>query len=162
MYSRVLYKWKNIVHPNFLSDSLICITVLRFIHVVKWINSLFLLLMSSTPQFILPFINWYGASLIAQLAKNCLQCRRAQFDSRVEKIHWRRDRLTTPVFLTFPCGSAGKESICLQCGRPGFNPWVRNRPWRRERLPTPVFWPPFYMENSMDCIVHGVERVAHY
>ena len=23
---------------------------------------------------------------------------------------WRRDRLTAPVFLGFPCGSAGKES----------------------------------------------------
>ena len=28
------------------------------------------------------------------------------------KIHWRRDRLPTPVFLCFPCGSAGKESAC--------------------------------------------------
>ena len=28
------------------------------------------------------------------------------------KIHWRRDRLPTPVFLGFPCGSAGKESAC--------------------------------------------------
>ena len=25
---------------------------------------------------------------------------------------WRRDRLPTPVFLGFPCGSAGKESVC--------------------------------------------------
>ena len=25
---------------------------------------------------------------------------------------WRRDRLPTPVFLGFPCGSAGKESTC--------------------------------------------------
>ena len=25
-------------------------------------------------------------------------------------IHWRRDRLPTPVFLDVPCGSAGKES----------------------------------------------------
>ena len=28
------------------------------------------------------------------------------------KIHWRRDRLPTPVFMGFPCGSAGKESAC--------------------------------------------------
>ena len=35
-----------------------------------------------------------------------------QFDSWVRKIHWRRDRLPTPVFLRFPCGSAGKESAC--------------------------------------------------
>ena len=26
------------------------------------------------------------------------------------KIHWKRDRLPTPVFLGFPYGSAGKES----------------------------------------------------
>ena len=33
-----------------------------------------------------------------------------RFDSWVGKIPWRRDRLATPVFLGFPCGSAGKES----------------------------------------------------
>ena len=119
---------------------------------------MFLLLISSTPQFTFPFINWYGAFLIAQLVKNCLQCRRAWFNSRVGTIPWRRDRVTTPVFLSFSCGSAGQESIRLQCGRPGFNPWVGKIPWRRERLPTPVFWPLFYMENSMDCIVHGVAK----
>ena len=37
---------------------------------------------------------------------------RPQFNSWVGKIHWRRDRLHTPVFLGFPCGSAGKESAC--------------------------------------------------
>ena len=30
----------------------------------------------------------------------------------VGKIYWRRDRLPTPVFLGFPCGSTGKESAC--------------------------------------------------
>ena len=39
-----------------------------------------------------------------------LQCRRPWFDFWVRKIPWRRDRLPTPVFLGFPCGSAGKES----------------------------------------------------
>jgi len=34
------------------------------------------------------------------------------FNSWVRKIHWRRDRLPTPVFLGFPCSSAGKESAC--------------------------------------------------
>ena len=33
------------------------------------------------------------ASLIAQLVKNLLQCRRPQFNSWVRKITWRRDRL---------------------------------------------------------------------
>ena len=36
----------------------------------------------------------------------------SQFDSWTRKIHWRRDRLPTAVFLGFPCGSAGKESAC--------------------------------------------------
>ena len=40
------------------------------------------------------------------------QCRRPQFDSFVGKIGWRKERLPTPVFLGFPCGSAGKESAC--------------------------------------------------
>ena len=31
---------------------------------------------------------------------------------RFGKTSWRRDRLPTPVFLGFPCGSAGKESTC--------------------------------------------------
>ena len=30
----------------------------------------------------------------------------------VRKILWRRDILPTPVFLEFPCGSAGKVSAC--------------------------------------------------
>ena len=80
-------------------------------------------------------------SLVAQLVKtttNHLQCRRPQFNSCVGKIHWRRDRLPTPVFLGFPCGSIGKE---FTCGTPGFYPWVGKIPWRREWLPTPVFWP---------------------
>ena len=55
-------------------------------------------------------------------------------------MRWRRNRLPTPVFLDFPCGSAGKESAC-SVGRPGFDPWVGRFPRRREKLPTPLFWP---------------------
>ena len=55
-------------------------------------------------------VNW--ASLVAQLVRIHLQCRRPRFDSWVWKIHWRRDRLPTPVFLGFPGGPAGKESAC--------------------------------------------------
>ena len=52
------------------------------------------------------------ASLIAQLVKNppAMQEIPVQFLGR--KIHWRRDRLPTLVFLGFPGGSAGKESTC--------------------------------------------------
>ena len=70
---------------------------------------------------------------------------RPWFDSRVWKIHWKRDRLPTPVFLGFPGGSAGR--VCLQPGRPVFSPWVGKIPWRRERLPTQYSG----LENSMDC-----------
>ena len=31
---------------------------------------------------------------------------------RVGKVCWRKDRLPTPVFLGFPCDSAGEESAC--------------------------------------------------
>ena len=40
------------------------------------------------------------------------QYKRPRFDSWVRKIHWRMDRLPTPVSLGFPCGSSGKESAC--------------------------------------------------
>ena len=81
------------------------------------------------------------ASLIAQLVRISLQCRRLWFDSRVWKIPWRRDRLPTPVFLGFPCGLAGKESAC-NLGDLGWeDPWVGKIPWRNERLPIPVLWP---------------------
>ena len=55
-----------------------------------------------------------AASLIAQLIKNPLQCRRPWFDSWIRRIFWRRDSLPTPVFLAFPCGSVGKESTAMQ------------------------------------------------
>ena len=51
------------------------------------------------------------ASLAAQPVRNppATQETPVQF---LRKIPWRRDRLPTPVFLGFPCGSAGKESSC--------------------------------------------------
>ena len=59
--------------------------------------------------------------------------------------------MTLDCYKGFPCNSAGKESAC-NVGDLGSIPWIGKIPWRRERLPTPVFW----LENSMDCIVHGV------
>ena len=70
------------------------------------IHSIFLFFVSPHPlsHYRLP---WYVSWL-----RICLQCRRPWFDSWVRKIPWRRDRLPTPEFLGFPCGSAGKESTC--------------------------------------------------
>ena len=74
-------------------------------------------------------VDWLSrASLIAQLVKNLPAMQeRPQFNSLVGKIHWRRDRLPTPVFSGFPCGSAGKESTC-SVGDMGLIPgdWLRD------------------------------------
>ena len=51
-------------------------------------------------------------SLVAQLVNNPPECKRPQFDPWVGKIPSGRDRLPIPVFLGFPCDSAGKESAC--------------------------------------------------
>ena len=78
------------------------------------------------------------ASLIAQLVKNWPAMQETHFDSWVRKIHWEKDRVPTPVFLGFPCGSTDKESAC-NVGDLGSIPGLGRFPWRRERLATPVF-----------------------
>ena len=52
-----------------------------------------------------------------------------------------RDRLPSPVFLGFSCGSAGKESAC-NAGDLGLIPGLGISPGEgRGYLPTSVFWP---------------------
>ena len=63
------------------------------------------------------------------------------------------DRLPTPVFLGFPCGSAGKESAC-NVGDLGSVPGLGRSPG--EGKGCPLQYPS--LENSMDCIVHGVAK----
>ena len=60
-------------------------------------------------------------------ANNQRVWRQGRFDSWVGKIPWRRDRLPTPVFLGFPCGSAGKGSAC-NVGDPGSIPGLGRSP----------------------------------
>ena len=92
--------------------------------------------------------------LIAQLVSICLQCRRPRFDCWLGKIRWRRDRLPTPVFLGFPCGSAGKESACHVVVL-GLIPGLGRSPGKRK-----VYLLQYSgLENSMDCLVHGSQRV---
>ena len=50
--------------------------------------------------------------MIAQLVKNLPARQETLVRFLVGKIHWKRDRLPTLVFLSFPGGSAGKEYIC--------------------------------------------------
>jgi len=65
----------------------------------------------------------------------------------------RRDRLPTPVFLGFPCGSAGKESTC-SAGDLGSVPGLRKSSGEGKRCPFQYSG----LENSMDSIVHGVAK----
>ena len=74
-------------------------------------------------------------------------------DSCVEKIPWRRDRLPTPLFLGFPCGSAGKESAC-NAGDLSLVPGLGRSP--REGNSYPLQYSG--LENCMYCIVHGVAK----
>ena len=61
----------------------------------------------------------------------------------------RRDRLPTPVFLGFPCGSSGKESTNL-----GSVSGLGRSPGEGKGYPLQYSG----LENSMDCIVHGVAK----
>ena len=59
----------------------------------------------------------------------------------------------TPVFLGFPCGSAGKESIC-NAGDLGSIPGLGRSPGEGKGYPLQFSG----LENSMDYIVHGVAK----
>ena len=72
-------------------------------------------------------------------------------DSWVGEILWRRDRLPTPVFLGFPCGSAGKESTG-DAGDLGSIPGLGRSPGEGKGYPLQCSG----LENSMGSIVRGV------
>ena len=79
-----------------------------------------------------------------------------QFHSWGGEICWRKDRQPTPVFLGFPCGSAGEESAC-KVGDRGAIPGSGIFPGEGWVLPTPVFWPgEFHGLLSI-----GLQRVGH-
>ena len=84
-------------------------------------------------------MNW--ASLIAELVKNPP----AMQETLVWFLGWedpleKRDRLPTPIFLGFPCGSAGKESAHQSRGW-RFDPWLGEDPLGMKWQPNPVFLP---------------------
>ena len=75
------------------------------------------------------------------------------FDSSVWKIPWRREKLPTPVFLGFPCGSAGKESA-RYAGDLGSIPGLRKSLGEGKGYPLQYSG----LENFMDCVVHGIAK----
>ena len=95
----------------------------------------------------------FNRILIAQLVKNLPAVRRLQFNSWVRKICWRWDRLPMPVFLGFPCGSAGKESTC-NVGDLGSISGLGRSPGEEKGYPLQNSG----LENSMDCIAYGVTK----
>ena len=102
-------------------------------------------------------IQYHGQLLGARKIRflRILPCffQRPQLNSRVEKICWRRDRLPTPVFLGFPCGSAGIESA-HNPGDLGSIPGLGRSPGEGKGYPLQYSG----LENSIDCIVHGVAK----
>ena len=98
------------------------------------------------------------ASLVAQLVKNLPAVRETLVRFLGQEDPWRRDRLPTPVFLGFPGGSAGKESIC-SAGDLGLIPGLGRSPGRGKDYPHQYSG----LKNSMDYIfhyiVHGVAEL---
>ena len=74
-------------------------------------------------------------------------------ETLVGKIPWRKDRLSTPVFLGFPCGSASKEST-RNAGDLGSIPRLGRSPGEEKAYPLQYSG----LENSMDYSVHGVTK----
>ena len=68
-------------------------------------------------------------------------------------IHWRRERLPTPVFLGFPCGSADKEST-RNAGDLDLIPGLQRSHGEGKGYPLQYC----DLENSMDSTVHGVPK----
>ena len=69
------------------------------------------------------------------------------------KIHWRRDRLPTPVFLGLPCSSAGKEST-FNVGDLASIAGLGRSPGEGKGYPLQYSG----LENSMECTVHEVSK----
>ena len=93
------------------------------------------------------------SSLVAQLGKNLSAMQETPVQFWGWEILWRRNRLPTPVFLGFPCGSAGKESAC-NVGDLGSIPGLGRSAEEGNGYPLQYSG----LENSVDCIVHGVAK----
>ena len=112
----------------------------------KNINSILWVLHWNSGQ-IIPLAQKLGFPSSSVVKEICLQCKKPQFDS------WRRDRLSTPLFLGFPCGLVGKESTC-NAGDQGLIPGLGRSPGEGKGYPLQYSG----LENSMDGIVHGVSK----
>ena len=108
---------------------------------------------SPLPYHYQPKINYELTPNRSAGKESACNARDLGFDSWVRKIPWRRDRLPTPVFSGFPCGSAGKESAC-SAEDLGSIPGLGKSPGEGKGYPLQYSG----LENSMDCIVHGITK----
>ena len=92
-------------------------------------------------------------SLIARLVKNLPAMQETLGRSLGQEDPLKKRQATTPVFLGFPCGSAGKESTC-NAGDLSSVPGLGRSPREGKGYPHQYSG----QENSMDCIVHGVTK----
>ena len=65
-----------------------------------------------------------------------------------------KDRLPTPVFLGFPVAQLVKNLPACSVGDPGWIPGLGRSLGEGKGYPLPYSG----LENSMDCIVHGVTK----
>ena len=98
-------------------------------------------------------LQYSWASLVAQLVKNLPAMQETLVQFLGQDICWRRDRLPTPEFLGFPCGSACKKSAC-NVGELGLIPGLGKSTGEEKGYPLRISG----LENSMDCIVHGLAK----
>ena len=97
-------------------------------------------------------IKW--ASLITQLVKNSPAMQETLVRFLGWEDPWRRERLPTPVFLGFPCGSAAKESTCNVWDL-GLIPGLGRSPGEGKGYPLQYSG----LENSVQSM--GSQRVRH-
>ena len=93
------------------------------------------------------------ASLVAQLVKNPPAMQETPFLFLGQEDPLEKGEAPTPIFLGFPYGSAGKECTCNE-GDLGMIPGLGRSPGERKGYPLQYSG----LENSMDCIVHGVTK----
>ena len=100
-------------------------------------------------------LQYSWASLMAQLGRIRLQCRRPGFDPWVGKIPWRRKRLHTPVFwlgefhgLYSPWGfkeldTTERLPLFRECGKEAWRVLRCGSPWRQG-----IQWRPLFLCNT--------------
>ena len=95
--------------------------------------------------------------MVAQLVKNLPAMQETPVQSLCQEVPLERDRLPTPVFLSFPSGSDGKEYAC-NAGDLGSTPGLRRSPGGGHGNPLQYSG----LENPMDrgwrATVHGVTK----